>query len=597
MRDRRNTNLSISSLSSVSSATSPVVAEAGLDDVEKGRFLWIHPATIGEPLPSPLLKHARESQETTTGRYGSCFGWKKVLLALALVTIFVCYHCSAWFTFRVPNQTPIPLDVTDKKYLFSTGDSLPQDPTPLIFQDEQGVSQWTVSIPRTLSFPLRPHQYRDLCQASEKISKSVESAAGWPKDSGRGHTRAKAYYAVDKTFVDVDEAESLGLLPHADNQSSVAVVGGDGGNNAKVCDKTLTFVMETENAGFGNTLLNLWMAYGLAKREGRKFFVDDTNWPYGKYDYYFPKPPQPSCAPPPAHQILPCPHGARHLVASSATLPWTFGSAFKDAFIRPRKSGVHRNREIFDMIRSGYDDLFGLVGEDASFLSHRLSDLQTAASKTGTPIVGMHIRRGDRHPFEVEFSNDYLPFDRYTSAAMAKLSSLATNLTASPDTPVSIFMASDDPDIYDSKDLVNTLPADVSVVRSQGRIVLASKKTLTPAVPLRNGAYTKHVDENSGWEGGFYSALFFGLGGGHPSATEATEKDLEIMKQAVSLRGLVGRGYLLDLAVLGHGDAVVCASSSAACRVLGIMLGWDKVADGQWSNVDAGRYWSWDGQL
>jgi hypothetical protein len=32
----------------------------------------------------------------------------------------------------------------------------------------------------------------------------------------------------------------------------------------------------------------------------------------------------------------------------------------------------------------------------------------------------------------------------------------------------------------------------------------------------------------------------------------------------------------------------VCGAGSAACRALGVMMGWDKVAGGAWRNVDGG---------
>jgi hypothetical protein len=60
MRDRRNTNLSISSAGSfVSAHTSPVVADHAQDSAEKGRFLWIPVREDSEPLPSPLLMRAK----------------------------------------------------------------------------------------------------------------------------------------------------------------------------------------------------------------------------------------------------------------------------------------------------------------------------------------------------------------------------------------------------------------------------------------------------------------------------------------------------------------------------------------------------------
>jgi hypothetical protein len=247
-------------------------------------------------------------------------------------------------------------------------------------------------------------------------------------------------------------------------------------------------------------------------------------------------------------------------------------------------------------VHTGYQDLFELQGEDGSFLTHKLTVLRAAASASKMPLVGMHIRHGDRHPFEVEYSHDYLPYERYTGAASELFASLGSNRSNMD--PTALLLASDDPDVLSTPDFVNTLPSHLAAVRPQERIVLASKKTLEPAVPIRapGSAYVKHVDENSGWEGGFYASLFFSLGKGHPSAPKQELND-EMQKAVLMLRELVGRAYLLDLAVLGQTDAVVCASSSAACRIIGVMMGADKVHNGLWKNVDADRAWSWNGEV
>lgn len=604
MRDRRGCNLSISSLSSeASSPASPVITATSLDDAEKGRFLWAPPSTPGQALPSPLLKHARASDQAFVDKFQSRLGWRRLLLIVMVVSLFLCHHCLSWIDTRPALDAITPLQ--DRKFFHRPGTRLPQDPTPLIFQDDTGTPKWTVSIPHAAAFPLRPHQYRNVCQASERVSKSVESMSVRSRVMSKSYRRHTSYYAVDENFVDVADAQRLGFLHTPEHRQSIVPVGASPGlmtEDTPVCDRSLTFVMESDQGGFGHSLLSLWLAYGLAKKEGRAFFLDDSNWPYGDYTAYFPAPPQPACSPPPAHEILPCPHSARHLIVSAATMSWTFGSAFKNEFANPRRSGVDKDRAIYDLLRSGYDDLFGLLGEDAAFAAHQSSVLRRASERSGIPVVGMHIRRGDVHPYELQFSNDYLPFERYTSAA----AKLVSDLTAPNSTHQrTLLLASDDPDIFDSIDLTSTLPANMPVARVQERIVLASKKSLAPAVPLRNGAYTKHVDENSGWEGGFYSALFFGLGGGSHSTSSSSDHDdlpptaeeQAIMQQAMALRELVGRGYLLDLEVLSKADAVVCASSSAACRLLAVMMGWDKVVSGMWKNVDAGRYWTWDGQL
>jgi hypothetical protein len=79
----------------------------------------------------------------------------------------------------------------------------------------------------------------------------------------------------------VDEAETLHLLPAMpEEQKHISVVGHANGSNSDlpVCQSSLTFVMETSEAGFGNTLLALWLSYGVARKEGRTFFIDDSNW-------------------------------------------------------------------------------------------------------------------------------------------------------------------------------------------------------------------------------------------------------------------------------------------------------------------------------
>jgi hypothetical protein len=71
---------------------------------------------------------------------------------------------------------------------------------------------------------------------------------------------------------------------------------------------------------------------------------------------------------------------------------------------------------------------------------------------------------------------------------------------------------------------------------------------------------------------------------------------------ALRLRELIGRAYLLDIAVLGSAsDSIVCGVSSVTCRLLGVMMGWDAIIAGQrsaggstrhvWKNVDGDFEW------
>ena len=151
--------------------------------------------------------------------------------------------------------------------------------------------------------------------------------------------------------------------------------------------------------------------------------------------------------------------------------------------------------------------------------------------------------------------------------------------------------------------------------------MLASKNQLEAA---QGGRKNPWVDEIHGWEGGFYRDQFFGLGRddkdrgsylGKSKAGMGAQQDavhsLEFARTggvmledenpdftdppgdgAKAMRHLVGRAYLLDLAVLGESDAVVCAVSASACRLLAVMMGWDKaVTQGKWRNVDGGFGW------
>lgn len=140
-----------------------------------------------------------------------------------------------------------------------------------------------MSIPESLDFPLAPEQYRDLCRSSEYVSKSVKDSTARSRIMGsEGLLPGSSYYATDRGFVDVAKAQGSGLMPMP-SQRPAALVGQSNESTTTddamlTCDKTMTFVMETNDAGFGHMLLALWLSYGLARREGRAFFIDDTRW-------------------------------------------------------------------------------------------------------------------------------------------------------------------------------------------------------------------------------------------------------------------------------------------------------------------------------
>lgn len=288
-------------------------------------------------------------------------------------------------------------------------------------------------------------------------------------------------------------------------------------------------------------------------------------------------------------------------------------------------------------MRLGYEVLFDLADQgDANYISNRVSTLFSKAHLAGGMNVGLHVRRGDVHPWSYMYEEDYIPLTSYMDEVrqilidryehdqdkgarapepeedLGGVLQLAEN-PVDPEPGASmrlvprhgapgfmasqLFLASDDPDIYSA-------PEVSRAQRAQDRIILASKSVLEAQGGGAGG--NGWVDEVHGWEGGFFASQFWGLGmpegniiNNEEDRVEEEENKMKtlgggdkIPPEAAAMREVVARAYLLDLTVLGQADAVVCAVSSAACRVLGVMLGWERaVQKGLWVNVDGDYGW------
>lgn len=422
--------------------------------------------------------------------------------------------------------------------------------------------------------------------------------------------------------MDVAEAQQQGLLPSngRTNLAIGSVVGwGQDDEHANghlpACGKSLIFVLQSEDAGFGAALMGLWMSYGLAKEEGRAFFVDDSNWGYGKYTTFFKMPPMPACRPPPASQRIPFPSQAQHLLVSPSTFRWAFDQSFNDRFEDRHRNGVDRQKAIFSLLRTGYEALFRLNNQDHGFLEKRLKQLKD--NKKGVQI-GIHIRRGDRHPLEPQYESSYIPLDVYAQKAEELARGLTPTSHSSTKAEGTTLVASDDPDVYLASEMKHTRKA-------QSFISLVSKSTLeATSIGLK-----QTIDANSGWEGGFFNSLFWSLGSpssrpvasdspppskypasahspkdkrGHSQLTQIGEPNAPMLdavqfrfrppQNALRLREFVARAFLLDIAVLSSSDVVVCGISSVSCRLLGVQLGWEKaIKQKRWKNVDGSLHW------
>lgn len=575
---------------------------------------------LNSPLPSPALpsivpRHGKKPAPRPIR--------KAVRIFARLSTCLFVFATLYGFVTLVRHMLSSPTSLDIISVNVNAYDLAGQEPafqvaTPVVITDSRHKPKWTVAIPQSAEFPLKPSQYAQICARCEDLVQQLH-ASTIHSHFHMGPTESRRT-ATD--FVDVQEAHDQGLLssPPADEGrlDAGSIVVGEAGraqssNKAGICQKSLTFVMETADAGLGKTLLGLWMAYGLAQEEGRAFFIDDSNWAYGKYTTFFEPPPIPACRPPPATQRLPCPHQTCHLVISTTTYQWVFGDLVEPlSHDRHPHNQATRKHRAFSLARAGHEALFHLTGADADYLSTRLAELHTTHSQ-GSLSIGLHVRRGDRHPWERQYSDSYIPHSTYTSTAQALIATvlspanntapLSATHRAHHSTP-KILLASDDPETYLAPEFISTTE------RAQARIQLASKATLDAALPHHGSqapppdqdpAFIKFVEPNVGWEGGFFASIFWGLGNAAEGRAAARGLREERPRKApteesLRLREYVGRAYLLDLKVLGSTSSVVCGVSSFGCRILGVMKGWDEIEDGGWSNVDGG-YAGWIGFL
>ena len=227
-----------------------------------------------------------------------------------------------------------------------------------------------------------------------------------------------SYDAPDDYFVDVYEAERSGLLPasgkairlkargHVVGMSKASV------KHKPVCQSSMTFVLETPDAGLGSTLMMMWTFYGLAKEQDRAFFINDSRWAYGTYTGIFEAPPAPDCRPPPRHHMVPCTFQARHLVVSVVTAKEIFSALLaKSHRIAETDNGL---RDLFELAQTGNRDLFRLNQDDQAYVDNRVTGLEANVKVGDTtmldaPIIGLHIRHGDQHPLEYQYRDGYIP--------------------------------------------------------------------------------------------------------------------------------------------------------------------------------------------
>lgn len=544
---------------------------------------------LHSPLPSPALpsilpRHGKKPPALNTRRA------LRYLLWLFMVT--AVFYLISWFRTAEVN-------VAEAGYRHANGISyeivedsrLPDYPSPLAVTDADGESRWTIHIPSNKGFPLSSQEYSDVCHHVDEVAHHVAAARG-----NEHRLSSLQYYDLDPNYMDVAEAQLSDLIPFDPNFKP--------GSQMPVCKSSLIYVLDSTDAGLGGSLLGLWLAYGLAQYEKRAFFVDDSHFAYGHYADLFVKPPAPNCQPaPPTHRV-PCPRMSQHLVVSAATWQWTFGHAFRERFT---------DKQIFSMMRTGYEALFRLLPDDQLYVASRITELRQQVGEHKL-LAGLHIRRGDRHPDEFQYQQGYIPPAEYAAALKQLVDTTSTtallSATSHSKHNYTFILASDDADMYHDTEL-----ADITI-RAQERISLTSNTQAGGTGGLS-------------WERGFFKDAFWNIGApdnlrkqqhaGSPLPTKDVQYQQKTLGKSKKkgeetfdlhrdykmhpttegqrLRNQVGRAYLLDLAVLAQSDRLVCAVSSRGCRILGVMMGWEKLEKGHWQNIDRGTTDGWRPEL
>ncbi|QPC75497.1 hypothetical protein HYE68_006249 [Fusarium pseudograminearum] len=559
------------------------------------------PASPALPALVPRPPKRRSSQILVTRP-------SRVFRRLFLLGILLSISYLAAMAFQNPSVIPAAVwpYFEQEEFEMVGQDAFPDFPTPIIVNDNKGRSKWTVFIPPNEDFPLTMEQYAEMGSQCREVS---SRARDMHNKGPITETAIINYDAQDEYYVDVYEAERSGLLTptkglRAKNKGRFVGVDKKHLKHKPVCESTMTFVLESTDAGLGNTLMMLWTFYGLAKQLNRDFFIVDKRWAYGSWDQIFDIPPVPECRPPPRHHMVPCPFQARHLVVSAATAKEVFPALLaQNHRVAGSSNGL---RDLFELARIGFEDLFFLNEEDQTYVDNRITGLQAKAKAEDSltahaPIVGLHVRHGDQHPLELQYSETYIPADIYLKQASHYVEEYynATGVEGPIKRHSLTLLASDDPTVHEEPEFAHT-------ILSQDRIRLASKGAIARAGGNQHQS-NNFVENTFGWEGGFFAPLFWNLGvNSQNNAAEAPAgvhvKDVNEearhmappSEETLRLRGLVGRAYMMDLSVLAESsDKIVCTVSSMGCRLLAVMMGWeDSMENGGWHNVDGTYGWT-----
>ncbi|EGG06462.1 uncharacterized protein MELLADRAFT_86650 [Melampsora larici-populina 98AG31] len=350
-----------------------------------------------------------------------------------------------------------------------------------------------------------------------------------------------------------------------------------------ICSKTLTYLLD-DDFGMAFHLNAITLAFALAKKDGRTFFIADGEWDRGLWNDHFQELPAPDCQPPPPEEMMGCPRSSRHWIITSSIFPYHFSDsefllAYGDDKVRNEKktdglpSLIPKPRKpIFEMAKDSFESIFSLNHENLKLIEETKQEIIDSNVWKGgengklAPFVSVHIRKGDRHPFNQDHKLDYIPITNYLDAINSTWTQLRSTNEKLPLSP-NVFVASDTPLIMDVlNDMVPTwnlfhlsqsFPKQLSLIAHPHEY---SQRHFHAHVKSERIGYTRgQIIDMNFLAGGWSSKIH---------QTDETDKPL----------------------------ATICTVSSNICQFAALQLGWKtSFEDRKWINLDLPLTHSWTG--
>lgn len=353
-----------------------------------------------------------------------------------------------------------------------------------------------------------------------------------------------------------------------------------------ICAKTLTYLLD-DDFGMAFHLNAISLALALAKKDGRSFFIADGEWDRGLWNDHFLELPAPDCQAPPPEEMMGCPRSSRHWIITSSIFPYHFSDtefllAYGDDSVRNEKKtdGLFNlpslipniRKPIFEMAKDSFESIFSLNEINLNLIDQTKKEIldsnvwKGAENGNLAPFVSVHIRKGDRHPFNPDHKLDYIPITNYLDAINSTWTQLRTTNDKLPIYP-NVYVASDTPLIMDAlNDLVpkwnlfhlsQSFPKSLSLIAHPHEY---SQRHFHAHVKSERVGYTRGQIIDMHFLGGGWSSKFHQL--------DQSDKPL----------------------------ATICTVSSNVCQFAALQLGWKPSFDqSKWINLDLPLTHSWTG--